>query len=136
MANTELIKQKLPQKLWQTAMNFVISDSFLENETNLTILILESKSLAKDEEKQSWFNLIPMMNEEQMGKLKNILTREKDKIAEIEAKYEKKKEEIKEKYQSKFNAVAYNKKMATMKNQEKDIREKELEEADSLLENI
>lgn len=136
MTNTDLIKQTLPQKLWQTAMKFTISDSFLENETKLTILILKSKSLAKDEEKQSWFNLIPMMNEEQMWKLRNILTREKDKIAEIEAKYEKKKEEIKEKYQSKFDAVEYSKKMASMKNKEEDVREKEVEEADSLLENL
>lgn len=136
MANTELIQQKLPQELWQTAMKFTISDNFLENETNLTILILKSKSLAKDEEKQSRFNLIPMMNEEQIDKLRGILTREKDKIAEIESKYEKKKEEIKEKYQSKFDAVEYSKKITTMKNKEEDIREKDEEEADSLLENI
>ncbi len=136
MANTELIKQKLPETLWETAMKFTISDTFLEKETDLTILILKSKSLAKDEEKQSWFNLIPMMNEDQMGKLRNILTREKDKIAEIEAKYEKKKEEIKEKYQSKFDAVEYSKKMSNMKNNEDNVREKEVEEADSLLENL
>ena len=117
-------------------MKFTISDDFLEKEPNLVILILKSKSLAKDEEKQSWFNLIPMMNEDQMVKLRNILNREKEKIEEIEAKYEKKKNEIKEKYQVKFNAVEYNKKMSNMKNNEEDIREKEIEEADSLLENI
>ncbi len=136
MANTELIKQKLPEALWETAMKFTISDAFLEKETDLTILILKSKSLAKDEEKQSWFNLIPMMNEEQTDKLRNILTRERDKIAEIEAKYEKKKEEIKEKYQDKFNAVEYNKKISKMKDVEADAREQEEEEADSLLDNL
>ena len=86
MANVELIKQKLPEALWKIAMEFTISDSFLENESELVALILKSKSLAKNEEKQSWFNLIPMMNEDQMGKLRNILTRERDKIAEIESK--------------------------------------------------
>ncbi len=136
MANTELIKQKLPENLWKTAMEFNIPDAFLEKESNLVVLVLESKSLSKKEEKQSWFNLVPMMNQDQIEKLRDILTREKDKIAEIEAKYEKKKEEIQEKYQSRFNAVEYNKKMEKMKDKEEDIREKEVEEAEDLLENL
>ncbi len=77
-----------------------------------------------------------MMNEDQISKLRGILTREKDKIAEIEAKYEQKKEEIKEKYQSRFDAVEYNKKMSNMKDKEEDIREQEVEEAENLLEKI
>ena len=136
MANMELIKQLLPEELWNIAMNFNISDSFLENETNLVVLILKSKSLAKDEEKQSWFNLIPMMNHNQMEKLRDILTREKEKIAEIEQKYAKKKEEIKTKYQAKFDSVDYNKRMSGIKAKEENVREKEAEEADSLLENL
>jgi len=136
MTNRELIENKLPKELWDAAMEYTIPDNFLETEANLVVLLLKSKSLAKKEEKQSWFNLIPMMNEDQMVKLRNILNREKEKIAEIEQKYEKKKNEIKEKYQSRFNAVEYNKKMINMKNNEENIREKELEEADNLLENL
>ena len=136
MANVELIKQRLPEALWNVAMEFTISDSFLENESGLVVLILKSKSLAKKEEKQSWFNLIPMMNEDQKEKLKDILSRERDKIAEIESKYEKKKEEIKEKYQARFDAVEYSKKMSKMKDVESDSREQELEEADNLLDNL
>ncbi|HKL44204.1 MAG TPA: hypothetical protein VJ892_02920 [Candidatus Absconditabacterales bacterium] len=136
MANTELIKQNLPEDLWKIAMDFNIPDSFLEKESDLVALVLKSKSLAKKEEKQSWFNLVPMMNQDQVEKLRDILTREKNKIAEIEAKYEKKKEEIKEKYQSRFDAVEYNKKMEKMKDKEEDIREKEVEEAENLLENL
>lgn len=136
MANTELIKQNLPEDLWKIAMDFNIPDSFLEKESDLVALVLKSKSLAKKEEKQSWFNLVPMMNQDQVKKLRDILTREKNKIAEIEAKYEKKKEEIKEKYQSRFDAMEYNKKMEKMKDKEEDIREKEVEEAESLLKNL
>ena len=133
MANIELIQKKLPQEMWAVAEEYNIPDNFLETEPNLVILLLNSKSLAKKEEKQSWFNLIPMMNEDQMMKLRNILNREKEKIAEIETKYEKKKNEIKEKYQARFNAVEYNK---NMKNKEDNIREQEIKDADSLLENL
>jgi len=136
MANVELIQQKLPQELWQIAMKFNIPDVFLENEIDLVILVLNSRSLAKDEEKQSWFNLVPMMNQDQIDKLRDILTREKDKIAEIEAKYEKKKEEIKNKYQARFDAVEYQRKMSGMKNNEKNVKEQEVEEAEDLLKNL
>jgi hypothetical protein len=136
MANVELIQQKLPQELWQIAMKFNIPDVFLENEIDLVILVLNSRSLAKDEEKQSWFNLVPMMNQDQIDKLRDILTREKDKIAEIESKYEKKKEEIKNKYQARFDAVEYQRKMSGMKNNEKNVKEQEVEEAEDLLKNL
>jgi hypothetical protein len=40
-----------------------------------------------DGERQYWFNLTEVMNAEQIKKLRGILTREKEKLAEIEAKY-------------------------------------------------
>ncbi|MCK9466812.1 MAG: hypothetical protein M0P94_00640 [Candidatus Absconditabacterales bacterium] len=136
MANTELIKQKLPQELWEKASKFDIPDYFLEDNSDAVILVLNSRSLSKDDEKQNWFNLVPMMNEEQINKLKDILIRERDKIAEIEEKYEKKKEEIKEKYQTRFNAVNYQKTMSTIQTKEELIRDKEQEEAEDLLKNL
>ena len=38
---------------------------------------MESKSLSEHSEKQNWFNLLPIMSEEQVNKLDDILTREK-----------------------------------------------------------
>ncbi len=136
MANVELIKQKLPQELWERASKFEIPDYFLENHPDAVILVLNSRSLSKDEEKQNRFNLVPMMNEEQISKLKDILIRERDKIAEIEEKYWKKKEEIREKYQARFDAVTYEKTMSNMKNKEELVREQEKEEAEDLLKNL
>lgn len=136
MANIQLIQQKLPQNLWETAANFDISDSFLENEPDLVVLILNSRSLAKKEEKQSWFNLIPIMNPEQIEKLRDILTRERDKIAEIEAKYEQKKQEIKEKYQTRFDETAYNNKISMIKSSEAEQREKEAAEVENLFDDL
>ena len=77
-----------------------------------------------------------MMNQEQIEKLRDILTRERDKIAEIEAKYEQKKQEIKQKYEVKYDAVSYNNKVNEIRNNEQNVREQEMEEADSLLDNI
>ena len=136
MTNLQLVQQKLPQDLWNLAWQLNIPDNFLEAEPDLTVLILKSRSLAKNEEKQNWFNLIPMMNQEQIEKLRDILTRERDKIAEIEAKYEQKKQEIRAKYQMKFDAANYNNKVAQIRNNEQNIVEQDSKDADDLLKDL
>ena len=136
MANLQLIQQKLPQNLWNLAWQLNIPDNFLEAEPDLTVLILRSRSLSKNEEKQNWFNLIPMMNQEQIEKLRDILTRERDKIAEIEAKYEQKKQEIRAKYQMKFDAANYNERVSQIRNTEQNAMEQDSRDADNLLSNL
>jgi len=76
------------------------------------------------------------MTPEQIEKLVGILTREKTKLAEIEKKYEEKKRTIKEKYVKRRQAMGYNKQMDELEQKEAVHREKEIEEADSLIENL
>ena len=95
MTNLALIQTKLPENLWGMAQTFTIDDNSLNQYSDLVVLILNSKSLSDNAEKQNWFNLLTIMNEEQILKLKEILTREKEKLEEINQKYAKKQEEIK-----------------------------------------
>ncbi|MCF7918033.1 hypothetical protein K9L27_03490 [Candidatus Gracilibacteria bacterium] len=74
-------------KTGKTAQDFTIPEK-IKNDTALIQLILQSESM-KDEERQYWFNLTEVMNVEQIEKLRGILTREKEKLAEIDAKYGK-----------------------------------------------
>lgn len=132
----EIIKKYLPESLRQNAARFTISEEFLKTKTNLVILVLQSRSMDTEQEKQSWFNLMPMMTEEQIAKLNDILTREKIKLAEIEKKYEEKKRNIKEKYIKRRETMWYNKKMESLHTKESAHREEDLEEAEDLLEQI
>jgi hypothetical protein len=137
MTTVNPIAQKyLPIHLHEIAANFVIPDKFIQDMSDLIILILESKSLDKNEEKQSRFNLLPLMNNEQIDKLKDILTREKQKLAEIEQKYTQKKQEMSEKFVKKFEEGAYQKKIQSVREQEQKNRHQEHEEADTLLNQI
>lgn len=77
---------------------FSIRDEDKSNHPELVYLIMNSRSLASDEEKQNWFNLMPMMNNEQLDKLYDILERETIKINAIELKYEEKRKLIAAKY--------------------------------------
>jgi len=136
MANTELIKKTLPEHLWEIAEWYTIQDSFLESQTELIVMILESKSIDTVEEKQNWFNLLPLMNEEQVEKLRGILIKEKTKLQEIEDKYEKKKQDIKDKYMKKRDKEGYSEKVKELKTNEKKVTEKDMEDAEDLLEMI
>lgn len=136
MATKEDIIRLLPQHLHSVAVNYNIPDDMLENNTDLVVLVLESKSISEAKEKQSWFDLYSLMNQEQIDKLRDILTREKQKLAEIEAKYQAKQEEIKRKYEETYASGAYQQQQDKIRDSEKASREQEEVEADALLNQI
>ena len=96
MATQESVEKYLPEHLRKVALDYNIPDDMMENNSDLVVLVLESKSISDHKEKQSWFDLYNLMNLEQIDKLRDILTREKEKLAEIEAKYQAKQDEIKQ----------------------------------------
>ena len=73
----------------KTLADFRIPAKLTQNDPVLIDLIMKSESM-KDEERQYWFNLYEVMNTAQIEKLRDILTRERKKLAEIDAKYGKK----------------------------------------------
>lgn len=69
--------------------DFKIPAGLLSSDPELVDYIIKSESM-KDSERQYWFNLWEVMNQEQREKLRDILARERKKLAEIDAKYGKK----------------------------------------------
>lgn len=136
MANIDLIKSKLPTDLREKAEKFTIPDEFLISMPDIIILILNSKSMDVSEEKQSRFNLLPVMSKGQIDKLNDILTREKIKLQEIDQKYENKKNELKNKYMQKWEDKAYVKKIEEIKLKEAKHEELDSQQADNLLTQI
>ena len=105
MTAIALIQQYLPEDLRELAEKFVIPQEFLEDTPDLIEMILRSRSIDTQEEKQNRFNLLPLMNVTQIEKLRAILVKERTKLAEIEKKYEQKKTEIKKKYLTKWQEM-------------------------------
>jgi len=136
MVNIDLIQKKLPQELWETAKNYTISDNFIETMPDVIVLVLNSKSLDTQQEKQSWFDLLPLMTQEQVDKLRDILVREKQKLEEIEKKYEEKKWAVINKFVEKFDENNYQNKILQLQQEEAVHEEKEDKEAEALLNNI
>jgi hypothetical protein len=128
----KILRKYLPAKLVNTALNYKIPLEFLEADPQLIELILTSKALSNPEEKQEWFDLLEKMTEEQILKLKDILLKERKKLAEIEEKYERKKREIRKKYLIKWQQLQAR---AQVHNEEEQkLKEDEIAEAEKLLE--
>lgn len=132
----EYIKKYLPQDLWEVAAQFDIPVTFVQDMTDLIVLILNSKSIDTQQEKQSWFSLLPLMNDEQIARLNDILTREKAKLSEIQEDYEDKKIAIKKKYLMKRQEMNKNIEINTIKQEENTKSVEEQAAADALLNNI
>lgn len=133
MADKSVLSQFLPENLVEYASSFDIPEDFLEADPELINLILRSKALETDEDKQNWFNLLPLMTEEQILKLKDILLKEKQKLDEIEEKYEKKKKEIRQKYLLRWQKLWYIDKIKEIQEKEQAQKSQEEEEAEKLL---
>ncbi len=125
MVTQESLQKYLPEHLRKVAWDYNIPDDMLENNPDLVVLVLESKSISDQKEKQSWFDLYSLMNQEQIDKLRDILTREKEKLAEIEARYQAKQEEIKRKYEETYASGAYQAKQDEIKQSELSSRQQE-----------
>lgn len=86
----QIVLETLKTPTGKVLTDFKVPQPLQENDKPLIDLVMRSESM-KDSERQYWFNLTEVMNEEQVAKLRDILTRERKKLAEIEAKYHKKK---------------------------------------------
>lgn len=85
-------------KDYEVFQSYSITESAKNENPEIVFLVFNSRTLVSREEKQNWFNLMPMMNEEQLARLYDILEREMLKINAIELKYAAKKKEIRERY--------------------------------------
>jgi hypothetical protein len=81
----DLAKLKTPST-GKAIKNFQIPEYMLKEDKELVELIMLSESM-NDGERQYWFDLTKTMNIQQVEKLRDILLKERQKLAEIEAKY-------------------------------------------------
>ncbi len=136
MSNTTLLKKYIPEDLLSYASNFDLPEEFLETDSDLIVLVLKSKALESDEDKQNWLNLLPVMTEEQIYKLKEILIKEKEKLDEIDEKYTEKKRNIRQKYLLRWQKLGYVEKVKELKEKEEQMKSKEDQEAEDLLNSL
>lgn len=102
----------------------------LVNENPVLVdLILKTESM-KDDERKYWFQLQPIMTEEQIVKLQNILQNERDQLAELDSKYQAEVSKLNDKQAMQLQAEKARKTREEIAEKEKaaDVEEKKSEE--------
>lgn len=82
-----------------------IPADWIAKDPGLIDLVLKSESM-KDDERKYWFQLLPVMSEEQVKKLRDILQNERDQLAALDAKYEAEVKKLNEKHLNAWNEEA------------------------------
>jgi len=111
---------------------FQIDEDFVKEKPALVDLILKTESM-KDKERKYWFQLMPVMNDEQIQKLQGILQNEKDQLIELDAKYEKEIGKLNEQPASQWNAENTSAKMEQIKQKESESEKEEKGKEDDIL---
>lgn len=60
--------------------------------------LIKSTESMDDQEREYWFQILPIMNKDQVEKLKNILTTEKDQLTALDQEYEQELNRLNEKH--------------------------------------
>jgi len=103
-----------------------------EKYADLVALILETKSM-DDKERQYWFHILPVMNQDQVDKLNTILNNEKQKLAEIQTKYGQPAAATPESTYTPIDEEALKQKMENIKNLEAENNKSEAAKEAALL---
>lgn len=92
-------------------------------------LILETESM-DDEEREYWFQILPIMTNDQVDKFRDILISEKEQLAKLDAEYEEELKKINEKHLSEWQEFEAKQKREEIEKAEKkeEMEEKDIEE--------
>ncbi len=118
----------------QTA-GLTIPDETKEQFPELVSMIKDSQSM-NDEERQYWVDVLPIMTEEQLTNLRDILTNEKEQIEEINKSYDKEIDDTIDNSMLEFDEFKYKEKKRMREEAEKMFEKEEHKREAALLEEI
>ena len=108
---------------------FEIPESVKTQHPDIITLIIATESM-NDDERQYWFQIIPIMTDEQINKLRDILINEKKQLQQLDKDYEHELKRINDKHVSQwkeFEAKEKRKKLQAAESKE-EVTEKQGEE--------
>tara|TARA_Y100000031_G_C8012856_1_gene288891 strand:- start:14 stop:466 length:453 start_codon:yes stop_codon:yes gene_type:complete len=94
-----------------------IADDIIAKYPDLEKLIVETESMT-DEERDYWFQILPIMTDEQIEKLRGILIHEKEQLAKLDTEYETELSKLNEKHVMEFKQQEREEKRSKLKAQE------------------
>lgn len=114
---------------------FDIPETVKKQYPDLIPLILETESMT-DDERQYWFQILPIMTDDQVVRLREILASEKEKLAEIDKEYEREVKSINTKHVAEWKTFAAKEKREKLKAAESKTEETEKTSEEELLKKL
>jgi hypothetical protein len=101
-----------------------IPDYIREKYPNLEALIHSTESMTK-EEREYWFQILPIMTDQQIDKLKGILVHEKEQLAKLDKQYETELSKLNQKHIMEWKEQERREKRESLKTEEKEAEVEE-----------
>lgn len=117
------------------AAKFQIPDVVKQKYPELVSLIMETESM-QDEERQYWFSILPIMTDEQVARLREILLNEKDQLKKLDDEYTKEIKRVNEEQLLRFREVESKEKWTKIRTAEKSSEEQEKTAEEAVLKKL
>lgn len=117
------------------ADKFEIPESVKKQYPDLIVLILKTESM-NDDERQYWFQILPIMTDEQVNKLRDILKNEAEQLITIDKEYEQEMKRINVSHKEEWDAFAAQSKREKVRTAEAKSEEQEKTSEEELLKRL
>ena len=115
--------------------NYAIPALVKEKFPDLIQLIKETESM-NDEERDYWFQILPIMTEEQIRKFRDILVNEKQQLTNLDQEYEQELQKLNDKHMIEWKEFETKEKRKTLTSAEQTSKAQEKAEEEELLKRL
>ncbi len=135
MAKEDKKNKTAEQYIKDVEGKYIVPPLIREKFPDLVKLIFETESM-NEEEREYWLQIMPIMTEEQIVKLRDIMVKERDQLAKLDEEYNKEMSRIKGAPAKEIDQDAMKKRLAKIKKEEKSSMKEEEEKASKLLKKL
>jgi hypothetical protein len=134
-ASLDLEEAALAHSSQQQAAPVLIPDSIREKFPDLQELVETTESMNR-EEKDYWFQILPIMTDDQITRFRDILVNEKNQLQKIDQEYSQQLTKLNEKHMLEWKEFETKEKRDSIRRAEAEHRETETEKERELLERL
>lgn len=124
-----------PEQVTEMETKYSVPASVSEKFPDLIPLLITTESM-NAEEREYWFQVLPIMNEDQIVKLRTILVNERDQLKKIDDDYGKEITKINEAHKNDWNAFEAQEKKKAVAQAEKLSETNEAKDEEALLQQL
>lgn len=128
-------EMSLADRIKQVESKYTIPAFVKEKFPDLVELVLQTESMNEDE-RDYWFQILPIMTEEQIAKFRGILVNEKSQIKKLDEDYSKEVSKLNEKHSAEWTAFEHKKKREAVTKAEANVEDEEKAKEEALLKQL